>query len=379
MENDIKLNWYNDVEQEDSNAEEEKEDNNDNANKNNLSQDAEKKNSGNSLNKEDNPNQDSDKSLLNKKRKYPSTKKEYICEIKRLMHESGLEKNYLFIKKSRYNPMYNNNYYYNNKYDFSDGKNTSSNNNKNSKEEQKEQKEKEKEEKKEEKKEEEKVKPLQLTKSLHEWYEKLNFLPFNNKDAIINDKNLPYSNRNDGYVKFNGIQINTNQNCNNYKHYIYLINENEIDLIINKGKIFKWKVNFLCDSYFIAIGIADKNTVLKNNNVFLSDDEEFNNGTFCLINTYNKEFNMNEIHPWNCNDKNKANHVASFPFFKKEIEITMIYNSKNLSLEFRYKKKSYIMTNVSPMENNDQKILTPCIVFYYPGDEVNFSPLIISD
>ena len=48
---------------------------------------------------ENSANQAYDNQFLNKKRKMPKTKKEYVLEIKRLMHEGGLEEEYLFIKK----------------------------------------------------------------------------------------------------------------------------------------------------------------------------------------------------------------------------------------------------------------------------------------
>ena len=46
-------------------------------------------------------------------------------------------------------------------------------------------------------------------------------------------------------------------------------------------------------------------------------------------------------------------------------------------LEFKAKNVIYKMMKVFPTQNNRQNILTPCIVFYYSNDEVQFSSLSI--
>ena len=233
----------------------------------------------------------------------------------------------------------------------------------------------------------------QQSKSLYEWYEKLNLLPCNNIQVnnannsnngnaifniscnIVSHKN-PYDDKNeDGYVRFFGINNNIiNQDNGNYKHYIYLREQNDFDPSIS-GKIYQWKVNILCDSYLIGVGLADKNIVLENKNKFLSNDDKFNNGVFCLINTYNKNFNVKEIRPWNCDDKNAVNYVAVFPYFKKGREVTMEYDTDNMSLEFKIKKNSYSMKNI--VIKGGKNIFTPCAIFYYSGDEIQFSKLTV--
>lgn len=327
-----------------------------------------------SFNSNENSANQADNNFLNKKRKMLKTKKEYISEIRRLIHEGGLEEEYLFIKRKIKKSSNNNipiDYEINQNVDNSKcdinnkcNENVLLNNNK----------PKNNEEKKIETKP---IKPIQQTKSLHEWYKKLNLLPFNNTSNNIISP-YPYDdNHKDGYVKFYGFNnIYENNDSYNYnKFYIYLREQNEFEASFNNTKIYEWEVTILCDSFLIGVGLAEKNIVLSNNNKFLSDDDKFNNGVYCLINTYNKEFNMKEMRPWHCNDKNLINHVTNFPPFKKGRKINMIYNNNSKTLEFISKKNSYKMINVFPKGFGVLKILTPCVVFYYAGDEIQFSQL----
>ena len=56
-----------------------------------------------------------------------------------------------------------------------------------------------------------------------------------------------------------------------------------------------------------------------------------------------------------------------------------MYNTNNQILEFKAKNVTYKMMKVFPTQNSLQKILTPCIVFYYSNDEVQFSSLSINN
>ena len=202
----------------------------------------------------------------------------------------------------------------------------------------------------------------------------MNLLPFNNTTNKIISSSIPYEEeKGTGIVRFNGI----NNEDNYMKYYIYLREKNDIDLYINEKKRYEWKVSILCDSYLIGIGLADKKIVKKNKNIFLSEDENFYNGVYCMLSTYNKECNIKEIRPWHSDNKNIVNHVANFPQYKKGRTINIIYDNANNTLEFNSKKYSYKMVNVSSKNNygneNEKKVLSPCVVFYYSGDEVMFT------
>lgn len=329
------------------------------------------------INKDNNDKND----FLNKKRVMPKTEQEYISEIKRLMKEGGLHDKFIFIEKKKkgkkQNNINNNIETTNNSYDnqnqnnnIQNSKETSNiNNNTNnisSKNPSLEEQQKINQIKP--------VKPIQQTKSLKEWYQKLNLLPFNNTTNKIISSSIPYEEeKGTGIVRFNGI----NNEDNYMKYYIYLREKNDIDLYINEKKRYEWKVSILCDSYLIGIGLADKKIVKKNKNIFLSEDENFYNGVYCMLSTYNKECNIKEIRPWHSDDKNIVNHVANFPQFKKGRTINIIYDNANNTLEFNSKKYSYKMVNVSSKNNygneNEKKVLSPCVVFYYSGDEVMFT------
>ena len=297
--------------------------------------------------------------FLNKKRIIPKSEIDYISEIKKLMHEGGLEDTYLFIKKKKKGDKKEKN-------NEENKEGIISNN--------------EKSKKKSEKIEDVPVKPIQQTQSLNEWYKILNLLPFNNYTSNVISP-FPYEENNqNGIVKFIGVNNIIQNNENNYdKYFIYLREKYDFEPSINDKKIYEWKVTLLCDSYLIGVGLADKNIVIKNKNKFLSDNENFNNGVFCIINTYNKEFNIKQLRPWHCDDKNLVNHVANFPAFKKGRIITMTFNTNNQILEFKAKNVTYKMMKVFPTQNNRQNILTPCIVFYYSNDEVQFSSLSINN
>ena len=345
----------------------------------------------------DKKNNYSKNGFLNKKRVMLKTEQDYVSEIKRLMNEGGLHEKFIFLEKKKKLKKQNNT--------KNSNDNNSNRTNNNANEQQADnnknietftQKNAPKE-KLQNINEMMPVKPIQQTKSLNEWYQKLHLLPYNtsslnkNNRLFLSSPTAPYDDSNEaGFVRFygmnnsnecnDGISNTNNDNEDNYKkYYIYLREENDIELMINENKRYEWNVTFLCDSYLIGIGLADKELVKKNENKFLSIDENFNNGVYCMISTYNKECNIKEIRPWHCNDKNSVNHVANFPQFKNGRIVNLIYDCSNHSLEFNAKKHSYKMLNVGIWNKDgnekEKKILSPCVVFYYSGDEVSFTKI----
>ncbi len=347
--------------------------------------------------------------FLNKKRK---PKKQYIAEIKRLIKEAGLEGKYIFTKikgnnypwkypnannfqsndQSPFNQinydniqinttiLYNNDNNKNKNNNNNSINNGNNNNNNNAK----------KKKKEEEFPEVNPNKHTQQTGSILEWLQKLNIQPIDedmpnkldiSKVNLLNDSiyNISYdivSHKSiyeegcNGVVKFNGILRQTE----GYKHFIYLRNQNEFDPSIN-GKVYQWKVRILSDSNLIGVGLADKNLVLANKNSFLKDENTLSNGVFGLISTYNKILKKKDIRPWHSDNKNLVNYVATFPEFKKGREITIIYNSSIQNLEFLSKNISYKMEKVIPQYSKGDSMLTPCAIFYYADDKVQFSEL----
>jgi len=342
--------------------------------------------------------------FLNKKRK---PKKQYIAEIKRLIKEGGLEGKYIFtkIKSKNYPWKYpNSNSFQSNdqspfnqiNYDniqinttilYNNDNNKNKNNNNSNSNDINNVKKKKKEE---EFPEVNPNKHTQQTSSILEWLQKLNIQPsdenpsnkidinninlrndniYNISYDIVSHKSL-YDEGCNGVVKFNGIL----KQSEGYKHFIYLRTQNEFDPSIN-GKVYQWKVRILSDSNLIGVGLADKNLVLANKNNFIKDENTLTNGFFGLISTYNKKLKKKEIRPWHSDNKNLVNYVATFPEFKKGREITIIYNSGIQNLEFLAKNISYKMEKVIPMYSKGDSLLTPCAIFYYTDDKVQFSEL----
>ena len=348
--------------------------------------------------------------FLNKKRR---PKKQYIAEIKRLIKEAGLEGKYIFTKikgkncpwnypnsnsfqskdQSPFNQInydniqINTTILYNNDNNKNKNNNNNSNNNNGNNNNNNNTKKKKKEE---EFPEVNPNKHTQQTSSILEWLQKLNIQPLDedisnkldiNKINLLNDNiyNISYnivSQKSiyeegcNGVVKYNRILRQTE----GYNHFIYLRTQNEFDPSIN-GKVYQWKVRILSDSNLIGVGLADKNLVLANKNSFLKDENTLSNGVFGLISTYNKKLNKKDIRPWHSDNKNLVNYVATFPEFKKGREITIIYNSSIQNLEFLSKNISYKMEKVIPMYSKGDSMLTPCAIFYYADDKVQFSEL----
>ena len=317
------------------------------------------------------------KSLLSKKRKPEIKNEKYIDNIRRLIMESGIDKNFL---KAKLFPKSN--------------KEKDKNNNI------KEKKEKEKEKSnklvvKEEIKE--KINTLnnvQQYNYLKEWCERINFLPKKEKklNKIVLDENedeqyenLNWQENNNNIINENEkgkIIFNGSQNSKTFPHYIYLKNDFSFNISL-KNKIYSWKIKFLSTSNLIGVGLAYKDIVIKNENKFLDENNtEFINGVFALFQTYNPQIKKYCIRPWNCLDKKLINYVANFPSFKKGKEIIIKYNTNKERIEFKIKNSVHIMGGIKLVGKNNinnNMILTPCIIFYKPGDEILFSEFNVDD
>ena len=212
------------------------------------------------------------------------------------------------------------------------------------------------------------VNHIQQTNSLYDWYKKLNFLPNLPSDLSIpaKDKNISI---NKNVIIFNG----SKNSLNKYPHYIYSHEKLSFDGF-SKNKKISWKIKFKSESNLIGIGIINQNLISSKTNNFLSDDINFNNGVFALIQTFNPDIKKYCVRPWNCLDKNLVNHVAEFPYFRKGKTINISYYTTEEILEFKIKNNVYNMKGVK-----SNKKMNPCIIFYYPNDEVEFSEIEIND
>ena len=198
-------------------------------------------------------------------------------------------------------------------------------------------------------------------------------------DSNISKKKYIYDDRRrNGIVKFNGMKNKFDLNKENEpKHCIYLRTQNDFNSVV-EGKIFSWKIKILSNSKFIGVGLADKYIVIKNNFKFFRKKNNFYNGIFCLYNIYKPEIKDYKVYPWSPRNTELNENFINFPCFNKGLEITMIYNTVNKCLEFftnLKNKESYKMENVISIGEIGRNTFTPCVIFFYPGDEVQISNL----
>ena len=293
--------------------------------------------------------------LLNKKRKIEKAEEEFIENLKKLIEESRIDKN--ILKKKLFPDDENENIKEIKKKENKENNENiniteiTENNNSNKIIEIND-----------------RVNHIQQTHSLYDWYKKLNFLPNLPSDLSIpaKDKNISI---NKNVIIFNG----SKNSLNKYPHYIYSHDKLSFDGF-SKNKKISWKIKFKSESNLIGIGIINQNLISSKTNNFLSDDINFNNGVFALIQTFNPDIKKYCIRPWNCLDKNLVNHVAEFPYFRKGKTINISYYTTEEILEFKIKNNVYNMKGVK-----SNKKMYPCIIFYYPNDEVEFSEIEIND
>ena len=219
----------------------------------------------------------------------------------------------------------------------------------------------------------------------------------NNKSYIISLFNSNNKiNEEDIFLKINYIFINTlNWNNSDYKSFkIYLneqylsINENYLKIFNSYiDKIFENKLNFSSDGYFSRYINDRKNTLLKNLNVFISENEKkFITNDF-LYDNLNKDNNVfyKNINFKNCffinsnnninNNKNSNNNLEILNDLSIEIFISKIF--KYLKNEINFYKNNllnfFTLTNdnLNLSTNSDFNIPSPDFIFYYENSFQN--------
>ena len=219
----------------------------------------------------------------------------------------------------------------------------------------------------------------------------------NNKSYIISLFNSNNKiNEEDIFLKINYIFINTlNWNNSDYKSFkIYLneqylsINENYLKIFNSYiDKIFENKLNFSSDGYFSRYINDRKNTLLKNLNVFISENEKkfiINDFLYDNLNKDNNVFYKN-INFKNCffinsnnninNNKNSNNNLEILNDLSIEIFISKIF--KYLKNEINFYKNNllnfFILTNdnLNLSINSSFNIPSPDFIFYYENSFQN--------
>ena len=257
-----------------------------------------------------------------------------------------------------------------------------------------------------------------LYESEYNSFKKINNILLETKDILDIKKYLEQNNNNntksyiisllnfnnkfkeeDIILKINYIFINTlnwiNSDYKSFKNYIneqYLsLNENYLKIYNTYiDKIFENKINFSTDGYFSRYINSRKNTLLKNLNVFISENEnkfiindflydnlnEENNVVYKDIN-FNNCFFINSKN--NNNNKNSNNNIKSnfeiLNDLSKEMFISKIF--KHLKNEINFYKNNlhnfFILTNdnLNLSINSSFNIPSPDFIFYYENSIQN--------
>ena len=257
-----------------------------------------------------------------------------------------------------------------------------------------------------------------LYESEYNSFKKINDILLETKDILDIKKYLEQNNNNntksyiisllnfnnkfkeeDIILKINYIFINTlnwiNSDYKSFKNYIneqYLsLNENYLKIYNTYiDKIFENKINFSTDGYFSRYINSRKNTLLKNLNVFISENEnkfiindflydnlnEENNVVYKDIN-FNNCFFINSKN--NNNNKNSNNNIKSnfeiLNDLSKEMFISKIF--KHLKNEINFYKNNlhnfFILTNdnLNLSINSSFNIPSPDFIFYYENSIQN--------
>ena len=178
-------------------------------------------------------------------------------------------------------------------------------------------------------------------------YEEVN-LSSNQEDIIWNFNNQEIS---------NGLMVEKNKVISNSTtkniHLFSFINTQ-----LKGDSIYKWRVNILKYSTWIAFGVCDKAKVIKNNFIFTSTQQTFNNGCFLLSSNF---------YSWNCNNLSENNKsIKSNSKLNTKDTVILEYNGKNNELNFS--NGSFVMKLTKVKSNS---VLVPCVIFLCNGDEIN--------
>jgi len=88
---------------------------------------------------------------------------------------------------------------------------------------------------------------------------------------------------------------------------------------------------------------------------------------------------INSVQERNITHSNAGEY--SIPFFKKGKKISIKYDTNKERIEFKMKKNVHIMGGIklNQCDDNNNKIMTPCVVFCQPGDQVIFYDFYCND
>ena len=157
-----------------------------------------------------------------------------------------------------------------------------------------------------------------------------------------------------------GSQIKCISNNIQYK-FVFL------NLSLHTNKKTSWSIKILSKIQWIAIGVCDKEQVIKNKLTFDPLDTEHNHGCFLIS-------SMGSV--WNCNKRNEDSQIGRK--YNKDDTVVFHFIPEEQILIYEIKGFKGKFTQVHPIKNklsitSDETGLVPCLVFVHANDVVQVS------
>ena len=147
---------------------------------------------------------------------------------------------------------------------------------------------------------------------------------------------------------------------NNIQHKFVFLN-----LALHTNKKTSWSIKIISKIQWLAIGVCDKEQVIKNKLTFEPLDTEHNHGCFLIS-------SMGSV--WNCNKRNEDSQSGRK--YNKDDTVIFSYIPEEQILTYEIKGFKGKFTQVHPIKNkilSDQTGLVPCLVFVHANDIVQVS------
>ena len=147
---------------------------------------------------------------------------------------------------------------------------------------------------------------------------------------------------------------------NNIQHKFVFLN-----LALHTNKKTSWSIKIISKIQWLAIGVCDKEQVIKNKLTFEPLDTEHNHGCFLIS-------SMGSV--WNCNKRNEDSQSGRK--YNKDDTVILSYIPEEQILTYEIKGFKGKFTQVHPIKNkilSDQTGLVPCLVFVHANDIVQVS------
>ena len=157
--------------------------------------------------------------------------------------------------------------------------------------------------------------------------------------------------------------------------------------VVLNNRDLEWKIKINKKSSWLAIGVCNKDQILKNK--YKMDTSNLNHGTFLytlnghILNCNNEKENMKKM-MFRLNDSCNDGITVKYSYLEKTLEfksnnesvlLTNVFANSNPNLNSNGYDNSYSNNNtcsLNGIDSDDENMLVPCVVFMYEGDSVTF-------